>query len=245
MAPLTQPNRYPKPTANFVMTRSGLRLYLIRCLPLLLVWLSFAAILANAQEQPTPPTSSSDPAPTAALTIVVEGVEGPLRDNVLAHLDINRFAGKTPPAETELRWLHANAERHIQEALQPFGYYEPVIESSLNPTGGGGWEARYRIQPGRSLPMALVDVQLTGDAAHDPVFQALVDKQPLVKGQPLDHAKYEQFKQNLEALATERGYFDARFSEHAIQIDLYAYEAAIKLHYDTGRRYLFLSLIHI
>lgn len=43
----------------------------------------------------------------------------------------------------------------------------------------------------------------------------------------------------MEALATERGYFDARFVEHAIQIDLQAYEAVIRLHYDAGRRYRF------
>jgi translocation and assembly module TamA len=238
-ATLIKLNRYPKPTADSVMTRSGLRPCLIRCLPLLFAWLSLFAIPAHGQEQPTPPTSASDPAPAGTLSVLVEGVEEPLRDNIMAHLDINRFAGKAPPAETELRWLHTNAERHIQEALQPFGYYEPVIESTLNQTTGGGWEARYRIQPGRPLPIALVDVQLTGDAANDPVFQALVDKRPLAKGQALDHAKYEQFKQNLEALATERGYFDAHFTEHAIQVDLHAYEAAIKLHYDTGKRYLF------
>ena len=193
--------------------------------------LLLAAAASVAQEQAAPPAAG-------ALTVLVEGVEGPLRDNVLAHLEINRFNGKTPPEESQLRWLHGNAERNVQAAVEPFGYYESTTESALNRTAAG-WEARYRIRLGRALRVASADVRVLGAAARDPVFQKLIAKQPLVKGQTLDQPQYEQFKQNLEALATERGYFDARFTEHAIQIDLQAYEALIKLHYDTGKRYLF------
>ncbi|MGB4875337.1 MAG: autotransporter assembly complex family protein [Candidatus Competibacter sp.] len=219
------------------MTRFGSSPHLIRAW-LLLCCLLFPAAPVTAQQQPEPPAPTDGATATGTLVVSVEGVEGPLRDNVLGHLDINRFNGKPAPVETELQWLHANAERHIQEALQPFGYYEPKVESALNQTASG-WEARYRIQPGRPLPIALVDVRMLGEAAQDPVFQKLLAQKPLAKGQTLEHAKYEQFKQNLEALATERGYFDARFVEHAIQIDLQAYEAVIKLHYDTGKRYRF------
>ena len=206
---------------------------------LLLCCLTFAAAPLLAQEPPQPPTPAQTTPSADTLTVRVEGVEeGPLRDNIIGHLDINRFDGKAAPDETQLQWLHANAERQIQDALQPYGYYEPTIESTLNRTASG-WEAHYRIQLGRTLPIAAVDVRVLGQADEDPVFQKLLEKMPLVKGQVLDQSKYEQFKQNLEALATERGYFDARFVEHAIQIDLQAYEAAIKLHYDTGKRYLF------
>lgn len=206
---------------------------------LLLCCLTFAAAPLLAQEPPQPPTPAQTTPSADTLTVRVEGVEeGPLRDNIIGHLDINRFDGKAAPDETQLQWLHANAERQIQDALQPFGYYEPTIESTLNRTASG-WEAHYRIQLGRTLPIAAVDVRVLGQADEDPVFQKLLEKMPLVKGQVLDQSKYEQFKQNLEALATERGYFDARFTEQAIRIDLQAYQAAIHLHYDTGRRYRF------
>ncbi len=204
---------------------------------LLLCCLSLLSAPLDAQEQ-SPPAATGESSGTGTLAVVVEGVEGPPRDNILAYLDINRFADKPLPAETELRWLHANAERNIREALQPFGYYEPTIDSSLNRTAGG-WEARYRIQPGRALHIAMVDVRVLGEGAQDPVFQKLLSSLPMTKGQILEQPKYEQLKQNLETLATERGYFDARFTEHTIQIDLQAYEATIKLHYDTGKRYRF------
>ncbi len=222
------------------MTRPCLALRLLHLG--LLCWLCFAAAPLRGQTQPTPPAAPGDPAAAATLTVQVEGLEaGPLRDNVLAHLDINRFNGKPAPKDSELQWLHANAERQIQAALQPFGYYEPTITSALTQTASG-WTARYDLQLGRTLPIATVDVRIYGEAGRDPVFQALLDKIPLSKGAVLDHPKYEQFKQNLEALATERGYFDARFTEHAIQIDLQAYEAVIKLHYETGKRYQFGAL---
>ncbi|MFZ1326936.1 MAG: autotransporter assembly complex family protein [Candidatus Contendobacter sp.] len=223
------------------MTRLCLALRLLLRLGLL-CWLCFAATPLRGQTQPTPLATPSDPAALTTLTVQVEGLEvGPLLDNVLAHLDINRFNGKSAPKDSELQWLHANAERQIQAALQPFGYYEPTITSALNQTTGG-WTAHYRIQLGRTLPIAMVDVRIYGEAGRDPVFQILLDKSPLNKGAVLDQPKYEQFKQNLEALATERGYFDARFTEHAIQIDLQAYEAVIKLYYETGKRYQFGAL---
>ncbi len=84
-----------------------------------------------------------------------------------------------------------------------------------------------------------MDVRVLGEGAQDPVFQKLLDNLPLTPGQTLNHPKYEQIKATLESLATERGYFDARFIERVIRVDLQAYVATIHLHYDTGPRYRF------
>ena len=207
-----------------------------------LVWL-LLCILAGvverlpAQETAAPP-AATETSENGVLAVTVEGVDEPLRTNVLALLELNRFAGQTAPEETRLRWLHGNAEREIRAALQPFGYYEPTIESALNRVPGG-WEARYRIQPGRPLRITTLDLQILGEGQQDPVFQQALANAPLVQGQTLDQPKYEQFKQALETLATERGYFEARFAERAIEINLEAYEATVRLHYDTGPRYRF------
>jgi translocation and assembly module TamA len=174
------------------------------------------------------------------LTVVIEGLEDDaLRDNVLAFLDINRFAEQPAPEEIRLRWLHKQAEDEIRQALQPFGYFEPTIEPSLTRTEDGGWEARYRIQPGRPMRITNLDVQVLGEGAQDPPFQTLLANLPLAEGQVLDQLKYEQIKSVMESLATERGYFDARFIERAIRVDLQAYTATVRLHYDTGNRYRF------
>jgi translocation and assembly module TamA len=75
--------------------------------------------------------------------------------------------------------------------------------------------------------------------ASDPAFQNLVAEFSLLTGDILVHPEYEQIKASLARLAAERGYFDARFSEHRVAIDLDAYEARIKLHYQGGPRYHF------
>ncbi len=216
------------------MSRSGLHS--------LHAWLLFCGLLLVAGSLP----AQEDPALLATvataqngtLTVQVEGVDGPLRDNVLATLELNRFAGKAAPEESRLRWLHNDAARQIGEALQPFGYYQPVIVSTLERTADG-WEARYRIDPGPPLKIATVDVQILGEGEHDPAFQRLLAQLPFAPGQVLDQMQYEQLKQNLESLATERGYFEARLVERAIQVNLQTNEAVIRLHFDTGPRYRF------
>ena len=205
-------------------------------------WLLFGVLvfLAGpllAQEAPPPPTAT-ETRENGVLTVTVEGVDEPLRTNVLALLELNRFAGQTAPEETRLRWLHGKAESQIREALQPFGYYEPTLESALNQIPGG-WEAHYRVQPGRPLRITTLDLKILGEGQQDPAFQQALANAPLAQGQTLDQPKYEQFKQALETLATERGYFEARFAERAIEINLEAYEATVRLHYDTGPRYRF------
>jgi translocation and assembly module TamA len=198
---------------------------------LLLCLLLVSGSLLAQDAVPEPPANGT-------LTVTVEGLDDLLRDNALALLEINRLAGQAAPDEIRLRWLHARAERDIRQALEPFGYYEPTIESSLEQTADG-WTAHYRVQPGRPLPLAEVDVRVLGEGAQDPVFQKLLDNLPLTPGQTLNHPTYEQIKATLESLATERGYFDARFIERVIRVDLQAYVATIHLHYDTGPRYRF------
>ncbi|MBK8536101.1 MAG: outer membrane protein assembly factor [Candidatus Competibacteraceae bacterium] len=216
------------------MTSSGPHLTLIR---LLLCSLVLVAEPLRAQED-IAPIIATETRENGTLTVTVEGVDGPLRDNVLAHLELNRFADQAAPEESRMRWLHARAETQIREALQPFGYYEPTIASTLNRTPNG-WEARYQIQPGRALRIATLDVQILGEGQQDPAFQAVLTRLPLAQGQVLNQLLYEQIKRTLEMLATERGYFNAQFTESTIRIDLEAYEATIHLHYDTGPRYRF------
>lgn len=145
---------------------------------LLLCCLMLAASPLSAQEPESPPAANPP------LTLSVEGVDGPLRDNVLAYLELNRFADQPAPDEVRLRWLHNNAEREIRKALEPFGYFEPTIEASLTRTPEA-WTARYRITPGRSLRIAEIDVKVLGEGAQDPAFQKLLDNLPLAQGQTL------------------------------------------------------------
>lgn len=174
------------------------------------------------------------------LTVEIEGVSGELRSNVEAFLRLLPLTDPNAdlPGEARLRWLHQRAEEDIRDALQPFGHYRPEIDSELTATPEG-WLARYRIDPGPPLPLAELDLRISGSGADDPAFRSQLDRPALVVGQTLDHRRYERLRTNLQAVATDRGYFDARFSRSRILIDLEAYQATVVIHYDTGERYRF------
>lgn len=140
--------------------------------------------------------------------------------------------------ESRLRWLHASAEEEIRRALQPYGYYEPEIKSQLTQTEQG-WVARYQIKPGPALRIDTIQVTILGDGADDDAFQELIEAFPLEEGDRLVQPLYEDFKQELQFLATQRGYFDAEFVTRELRIDVEEQQADILLRFATGRRYRF------
>lgn len=174
----------------------------------------------------------------ATLDVGATGVSGELRDNVIAALGIYQERGRSDLTPARVRRLHQRAPDEIRAALEPFGYYRPRIEPTLV-QDGDTWTARYRIEPGPAIPAATVDLDIAGEGANDPALRAVIERFPIERGDPLNHAAYEGAKRRLEALAAERGYFDLRFTRHEIRIDLEAYRAGIYLHVDTGPRYRF------
>jgi translocation and assembly module TamA len=174
----------------------------------------------------------------ATLAVAVSGVEDALLNNVLAFLEINELNGKPAPAESRLRWLHDRAPEQIRQALQPFGYYQPQIKADLQQQNQG-WLASYAIERGPPLRIAAVDVQVLGEGAKDEAYRKILADPPLRKDQTLLQPTYEKFKQDLQWIATERGYFDAKLAVSEIRVNLEDNTAAIKLHFDTGKRYQF------
>src|SRR5262245_3245434 len=87
------------------------------------------------------------PAQTPPVRVQVVGIDGELRRNVLASLTIRKRSERKGQSETGIRQLHAKAEDEIRRALEPYGYYQPLIQAELT-TDGRPWVARYTVQPG-------------------------------------------------------------------------------------------------
>lgn len=173
------------------------------------------------------------------VNVEIRGVTGAVAENVRLFLSMEQQKSHSLLGEGRLRRLHHKAPQEISLALQPFGYYRPVIKTELTQPSPGHWRASYSIDPGPPLPVGQLDLTLSGEMGNDPEFQALLRESPLHKGEPFNHTEYEDLKTDLARLAAERGYVDARFAEHRVEIDLDAYEARIHLHYDGGPRYRF------
>ena len=175
------------------------------------------------------------PARAANVEVEVEGIRGDLRENVRNALSIARA---DDPSADRVRALHGQAGTEIQEALQPFGYYRPSVESSLEQRGDD-FTATYRIDTGPVMRLAGVDLLLTGPGAGQRGFRDAVRDFPLRRGSELDHAAYEAGKDALVAEAAATGYLDGDFLVREIRVDLAAYTARVRLHFHTGPQYKF------
>ena len=172
----------------------------------------------------------------AGVVVVVEGVEGELLENVRNSLSIEQYKDDANLTRSWVWRLHSKAVEEIHAALKPYGYYRPAVVKALLRLEDG-WKATYTIDAGDVVPIGSADVRLLGEAQTDKAFGRLLKDQRLIAGAALDQVRYEKLKSGLQKLALERGYFDAKFLQQEIRLDLDAYEANIILHFDSGPRY--------
>lgn len=196
--------------------------------------LLFLAVLLCAWPWP----GNSAPADQARVEVVVSGLEKPLRENVLAVLSIDQEKKAADLTESRVLRLHKLARKEIQTALQPFGYYQPVVESELTATEQG-WKATYRVEPGEPVRVAALNISIVGEGADDPVLTELIERFPLQQDDILVHSHYEDGKTRLLRAALNRGYLKANLAEHRIRVYPEKQSADIDLTLASGIRYEF------
>lgn len=175
-----------------------------------------------------------------SVEIVVTGVEDEARNNVREALALPQ--GLVREGKVDKLWLERfarQAQEKARTALQPFGYYNARVETSLVPAGAGRFRLLARIDPGQAVRIASLHVGLAGAGAQEEKLKDLVDTFPLEKGDVLLQQPYEKAKGTMKSAAEELGYLDADFTAHRIVIDPSRTAARIDLVMETGNRYLF------
>ena len=183
-------------------------------------------------------TSTTRVLAQSRVRVEIEGVEGEVARNVRAIMEIAREAANGPLTRDRIDRLHVRADNDIEMALQPFGYYQPHIEKSLEPDGEE-FVARYVVDPGVQVRLRSVEITLTGAGKADRAFQDVVAGFPLHTGDPLRHALYENGKLALLAVAADSGYLDADFDTSAVRVDREAGAADVRIVFATGDRFRF------
>ncbi len=174
-------------------------------------------------------------APSSALAeLAVSGVEPELEQNVRAYVTLG-----SEPCDAEawrIRRRFRTIETETRKALEPFGYYEPVINATLR-QDEDCWHATLTIDPGKPVVLRNVDIAITGDASTDPAFDVLKNPASLVPGRPVRHADYDRLKRNLQIVAADRGYVEADFTDS--RLDIWPDEgiADVTVRFDSGPRY--------
>ncbi len=156
--------------------------------------------------------------------------------NVRAHLSLNNEACDAPPWRVRRRFRRV--EQELRPALRAFGYYHAEVSKTLT-RDEDCWQVKLVLTLGPPVRVRQLDLQISGEAADDPEFQALSQTLPLQAGEILHHGHYEAIKSRLHNLALERGYFDAELSRHELRVDPAANSADILLSFASGPRYRF------
>jgi translocation and assembly module TamA len=156
------------------------------------------------------------------ITIQVEGVAGPLLKNVTDYLSIVTYEDSPDLTQSLVERLHARAPDEIQRALQPFGYYDSKVDSTLA-QDGDSWTARYVITLPPPVRIRHIDFVITGEGDQDPAYDAFIAKLPYQAGDQLDQKRYE----------------DARFTYTRLAVNPQDHWADIGVRLSTGPRYYF------
>lgn len=178
----------------------------------------------------------------ASIEIEVTGVDAELRRNVLAFLSLERYKNRDSLDEALLERLQERAEREAIAALRPFGYYEATASVDLQQSSSGNWRARIDLIPGKPVNIATITLAIEGEGREDPLFKELLRNPGLQVGQRLNHGSYENLKNQLQRIASNHGYAEAKLLSHELIVDTGNYSAIVKLVMDTGPRYYFGTL---
>ena len=179
------------------------------------------------------------PLARATIAVVIHGIGGPLRTNVLAYLSFERYRHSKHLSADTIDRFENRVDEEVRSALEPFGYFQPTVQLLVRQTSPGSWRVVLHVEPGPAVILRRVDVRLVGAGAADPLFTRITSRVPFHPGERLDEAAYEQFKSALLHTAATYGYLDARLSRHELRVDPQARSASILLTLQTGMRYRF------
>ena len=198
---------------------------------------------SGANEQQAQKQGKEEAAKTSAavanhsVKVDIQGIEGDLLKNVEAYLTLYQKRKDPKLSQLWIKRLHKQAVKEIQQALQPFGYYNVKVEANLKQEGEGKWLATYVVTPGPQVKIRKVDIQWQGEGAEEPELVKAAKAFPLKKGDALIHKTYEDAKTALLEKADSLGYPQVEVKLGRILIDPERNLADITLHIDTGRKF--------
>ena len=173
-----------------------------------------------------------------SVSVDLDGLDREQKKNVRAYLTIEQEKKADDLTERRIRRYHNRAPQEIRVALLPYGYYQPVIESSLE-QDGDKWTAHYDIDPGPPVIITAIDLQVEGAGKDDSAIDSIEKLLPVQVGNQLLHEDYEKAKKLFRAAAIENGYREARYLTSEVRVQQAANEAGIVLHLDTGDKAFF------
>ncbi|WP_344758116.1 autotransporter assembly complex family protein [Luteimonas lutimaris] len=168
-------------------------------------------------------------------SVEIHGLDDPMTENVRVSLSLVDAIGKDV-AGRRLAYLVREAEDETREALEPFGYYSPQITVERN-RGDGGLDVVITVDPGEPVRVRNADIAIVGAGGRDRYLRQDLGKFQPNTGDVFNHALYEASKTRITRRLAERGYFDADFASHRVEVTRADNAADIDLVWTSGDRY--------
>jgi translocation and assembly module TamA len=175
---------------------------------------------------------------SASVRVEITGVDSEIEENIRATLTLVRLGEREDLSEAAVRRLHSRARSETRDAMRPFGFYRPRIQSRLE-RQGEQWLAILDIDPGDPVLISEIDVRLLGEGSTDERLLEVIERSPVRVGRRLRHQEHDRLRNDLQNIATMRGYLDASFEQRRLEVDVAEYTARVVLHLRTGPRYRF------
>jgi len=174
------------------------------------------------------------------VEVIIKGLEGEELKNVQAVLALP--PGLVREGQVDRLWLdrfERQVPERVRSALEPFGYYNAEVKTSLDTREEGLFLLRVRVETGEPVRVTSVKAEIRGPGAYEKKLRDLIKTFPLKEGDILRHDKYEATKAVIKAQAVDLGYLDADFSVHVIRVSQREAKATIELILETGSHYRF------
>lgn len=172
------------------------------------------------------------------IRIEIDGVDGPVAENIRAFLTLGRYTQREDLTDEQVRRLSFRAVDEATDAMRPFGYYEPIVNSRMS-RDGPTWIVRLKVKPGRPVTMNRVEVNLSGAGKDDAALARIIKTSPLQPGSQLDHQNYERLKRDLLRAANDGGFLDAQITERRLTVNPAEFSADAIISLATGGQYRF------
>lgn len=173
----------------------------------------------------------------AQISVQMDGLDGELRAAALAALELQQYA-KRDVSPAQARRLYRRAEQQIQNALEPYGYYNVSLAGELKEVGKD-FVADLKVTLGPAVKVTDIDIVIRGGTEGLRSIDIARSNFLPLRGQALDHASYERSKASIHAALFGAGFLDARLVTHRVDVTRAANSAEIHLEWDAGERYRF------
>lgn len=170
----------------------------------------------------------------------MEGIEDDVLKNVREMLVLPY--GLVQEGKADRLWLERfarQADEKVLTAMEPFGYYNARVTTTIEEAGADAYRLRVSVIPGEPVRVSEVTLSLNGPGAEEEPLNKEAASFPLKKGGVLLQQGYEEAKGRLLFQAQELGYLDADYTVHEIRIAKSTSTADIRLEMETGHRYFF------